>query len=72
MNKKTVVRWRSSEDRIGAGCCISEFVDVLAGVRPVQAADGELELTLFRVFSSMCPYPDQTPTGCISTATKEG
>lgn len=39
--QKNVVRWRSSEDRTGAGCCISEFVDVLAGVRPVQAADGE-------------------------------
>lgn len=59
-------------DKTGAGCCISEFVDVLADVRPVQAADGELELTLFRVSNSVCPYPDQTPTGCISTALKEG
>lgn len=54
-----------------AGCCISEFFDVLAGVRPVQAADGELELTLFKVFAFMCPYPNQTLTGCISTVLKE-
>lgn len=33
-----------------------EFVYVLAGVRPVQAADGELEQTLSGVFASMCPY----------------
>lgn len=36
----------------------SEFADVLAGMRPVQAADGEPELTLFKTFASMCPYPD--------------
>lgn len=68
MNKKVVVHWRSSEDRMGAGCCISDFVDVLAGVRPVQAADGDP--ALFRVFVS-CSYPDQNPTGCISTVLKD-
>lgn len=57
---------------MGAGCCISEFVDVLAGVRTVQADDGEPELTLLGVFAPMCPDPDHTPTGCISTVFKEG
>lgn len=57
---------------MGAGCCISEFVDVLAGVRSAQAADGELEPTLIRVFASVCPYTDKTPTGCISTVLQEG
>lgn len=54
---KMFIRWRSSQDRMWAGCCISEFVDVPAGVRPVQAADDELELTLFGVFFLICPYP---------------
>lgn len=38
---------------------------------PVQADDGQLDLTLQRVCASMCPYPDHTPTGCISTVLKE-
>lgn len=56
---------------MGAGCCISEFVDVLAGERPVQADDGELEQTVLRAFASIGSYTDHTPTGCISTVSTE-
>lgn len=56
---------------MGAGCCISEFVDVRAGVRPVQADDGELEQSLFRAFASRGSYTAHTFTGCISTVSAE-
>lgn len=55
---------------MGAGCCISEFVDVRAGERPVQADDGKLEQTLLRAFASTGSYTDHTPTGCISTVSE--
>lgn len=64
------VDWQLSDDRMGAGCCISELFVFWRG-RANPDDGGELELTLLGVFACICPSSDLAPNGCISIVLKK-